>query len=332
MNRLLLLVAALAVPVVLSAAADAHEMRPAYLALEETQPGEFSVLWKVPAMGDERLGLYVQLPATCKPKAEPVRSIVDAAYMERWTALCAGGLKGQSITVDGLRATVTDALARIQYRDGSVEVARLTPEAPSFVVAGSQSGWEVARTYFLLGVDHILSGYDHLLFVFALVLLIHDRWMLAKTITAFTLAHSMTLAGATLGYFSLPQKPVEAAIALSIAFVASELIKTRAGQRRLSENYPWLVAFAFGLLHGFGFAGALKETGLPQTDIPLSLMTFNLGVEAGQLLFVAAVLIAFRAIQTVVTVPLPQARFLAAYLIGTIATFWLITRLAGFSA
>ena len=330
MNRLLFVVAALSA--VLSTAADAHEMRPAYLALEETQPGEFSVLWKVPAMGDKRLGLYVKLPLACKPKAEPVRSIIDSAYMERWTALCAGGLKGQSITVDGLRETVTDALARIQYRDGSVEVARLTPESPGFVAAGSQPRWEVARTYFLLGVDHILSGCDHLLFVFALVLLIHDRWMLAKTITAFTLAHSVTLAGATLGYFSLPQKPVEAAIALSIAFVASELIKTRTGQRRLSENYPWLLAFAFGLLHGFGFAGALKETGLPQTDIPLSLLTFNLGVEAGQLLFVAAVLIAFRAIQTMVMVPLPKARFLAAYLIGTIATFWLITRLAGFGA
>jgi len=164
-----------------------------------------------------------------------------------------------------------------------------TPERPRFVIAGVQSGWEVAWTYFLLGVDHILFGYDHLLFVFALILLINDFWALAKTITAFTLAHSVTLAGASLGYFSLPQKPVEATIALSIAFVASELVNQRPGERRLSESYPWVVAFAFGLLHGFGFAGALKETGLPQTDVPVALLTFNLGVEAGQLLFVASV-------------------------------------------
>ncbi len=185
-------------------------------------------------------------------------------------------------------------LARIEYRDGSVEIARLTPEKPAFVAAGTQTIGEVAQTYFRLGVDHILSGLDHLLFVFALILLIHDRWMLVKTITAFTVAHSITLAGASLGYFSLPQKPVEATIALSIAFVASELIKMKPGERRLSEASPWIVAFTFGLLHGFGFAGALKEIGLPQSDVGLALLTFNLGVEAGQLMFLAAVLVSFQ--------------------------------------
>jgi hypothetical protein len=156
--------------------------------------------------------------------------------------------------------------------------------------------------------------------------------MLAKTITAFTLAHSITLAGAALGYFSLPQKPVEAAIALSIAFVASEIIKIGPGERRLSESYPWVVAFAFGLLHGFGFAGALKEIGLPQVDVPIALLTFNLGVEAGQLLFVAAVLVVFRIITALVSLPLAPARIAAAYLIGAMATVWLFTRLAGFMA
>jgi hydrogenase/urease accessory protein HupE len=284
----------------------------------------------VPALGDMRLGLYLRLPESCKAKVEPVRSIEGNAYRERSIVFCEGGLRGKPIAIDGLRATLTDALARIEYRDGSVEVARLTPDAPGFVVAGAQSRWEVARTYFLLGVDHILSGLDHLLFVFALVLLIHDRWMLAKTITAFTLAHSITLAGATLGYFSLPQKPVEATIALSIAFVASELIKQRPGERRLSESYSWVVAFAFGLLHGFGFAGALKETGLPQTDVPLALLTFNLGVEAGQLLFVAAVLIAFRAVRAFVSARPVPARLTAAYLIGVVSMIWLIARLNTF--
>jgi hypothetical protein len=169
-----------------------------------------------------------------------------------------------------------------------------------------------------------------LLFVLALMLLIRDRWMLVKTITAFTIAHSITLAGASLGYLSLPQKPVEAAIALSIAFVASELIKMRSGERRLSEDYPWIVAFAFGLLHGFGFAGALAETGLPQMDVPLALLTFNLGVEAGQLLFVAAVLTGFRAASALFTVPVAPARLAAAYLIGTTSMFWLLARVGSF--
>jgi hydrogenase/urease accessory protein HupE len=310
--------------------ATAHELRPAYFDMRETATDEFAVLWKVPALGDLRLGLYVQLPNLCKTTAEPVRAIQAGAFFERWSVVCPGGLKGQEIVIDGLRSTMTDVLARIEYRDGTKQVARITPESPALLVAGAQSGLEVARIYFLLGVDHILTGFDHLLFVLALMLLIGDRWMLVKTITAFTIAHSITLAGAALGYFSLPQKPVEAAIALSIAFVASELIKMRSGERRLSEDYPWIVSFAFGLIHGFGFAGALKETGLPQIDVPLALLTFNLGVEAGQLLFVAAVLIAFRAASAFFTLPIAQARPTAAYLIGTISMVWLITRVSSF--
>jgi hypothetical protein len=162
------------------------------------------------------------------------------------------------------------------------------------------------------------------------MLLIRNRWMLVKTITAFTIAHSITLGGAALGYFSLPQKPVEAAIALSIAFVAIELIKMKPGERRLSEAYPWLVAFTFGLLHGFGFAGALTEIGLPQADVPLALLTFNLGVEAGQLLFVGFVLLVTAAVSLLVSRPLARARTLAAYLIGISAMYWLVERLAAF--
>ncbi|MGC1950754.1 MAG: HupE/UreJ family protein, partial [Pseudolabrys sp.] len=290
----------------------------------------FAVLWKVPALDDLRLGLYVRLPDVCKAKTETVRTIHDGAYFERWSVACPNGLKGQEIVIDGLRSTVTDALARIEYRDGTKQIARFTPEKPTLLVASGQSGLEVAETYFLLGVDHILTGFDHLLFVLALLLLIHDRWMLVKTVTAFTIAHSITLAGATLGYISLPQKPVEATIALSIAFVASELVKARSGERRLSEDYPWIVAFVFGLLHGFGFAGALKETGLPQTDISLALLTFNLGVEAGQLTFIAAALVAFRAASILVTVPIAPARLSAAYLIGTTSMVWLVARFSSF--
>ncbi|HEX7107678.1 MAG TPA: HupE/UreJ family protein, partial [Aestuariivirga sp.] len=300
--------------------------------LRQTATDQYSVLWKVPALGDLRLGLYVRLPETCKPMAESVKAMEGGAFVERWNVTCGNGLKGQAITIDGLRATVTDVLARIEYRDGTTEIARLTPESPVFTVTGVQTGFEVAWTYFRLGVDHILSGIDHLLFVFALILLIRNRWMLAKTITAFTVAHSITLAGAALGYFSLPQKPVEATIALSIAFVASELIKLKPGERRLSESYPWVIAFAFGLLHGFGFAGALKEIGLPQLDVPLALFTFNVGVEAGQLMFVGAVLIAFKAVSALLTVPIVPMRFTAAYLIGTISMMWLFERLGSFGS
>ncbi len=320
----------LAVLLAMALPATAHEIRPAYLQLDETAPAQFSVLWKVPAAGDRRLALYLRFPAECQTLGEPAGTIDGGAYFERWKMSCDGGLKGRSVTVDGLRTSMTDVLARISWTDGTTEVARLTPEHPALTLKGAQSILQVAWTYFVLGVEHILSGVDHLLFVLALMLLIRERWMLFKTITAFTLAHSITLVGATLGYFSLPQKPVEATIALSIAFVASELIKMKPGERRLSEAYPWVVAFSFGLLHGFGFAGALTEIGLPQKDVPLALLTFNLGVEAGQLMFVGFVLLLYAAVRTVTTIPLTKARVAGAYVIGTIAIGWFLERLAGF--
>jgi hydrogenase/urease accessory protein HupE len=305
--------------------AQAHELRPAYLEVRQTATNQYAVLWKVPAAGDKRLGLYIRMPEVCTAAAEPVGTITGGAFYERWNVICAGG-------IDGLRSTLTDVLARIAYLDGTTQVTRVTPQSPVFNVAGSPSTFDVAKTYFLLGVDHILSGIDHLLFVLALMLLIRDPWTLVKTITSFTVAHSITLAGATLGILSLPQKPVEAVIALSIAFVARELINMKPGERRLSEAHPWVVAFAFGLLHGFGFAGALKEIGLPQGDVPLALLTFNVGVEAGQLLFVAALLAVYQISKLVLNWPLKSARLAAAYAIGTVATYWLVTRVADFWA
>lgn len=308
----------------------ADELRPAYLDTREIGPDEYSLLWKVPALGDLRLGLYVRLPESCKTTSEPFRGIEGGTFFERWKVACPNGLKGQEIAIDGLNSTVTDVLARIQYLGGSTQVARLSADSPTFLVAGAPTGFEVARTYFLLGANHILTSLDHLLFVLALILLICDRWKLVKTITAFTVAHSITLAGATFGYLSLPQKPVEATIALSIAFLASELIKMRRGERRLSEDYPWIVAFAFGLLHGLGFAGALREMGLPQIDVPLALLMFNLGVEAGQLLFILVILIGQRATSALFSVPVVPLRWAAAYLIGTTSMLWLVVRISGF--
>lgn len=310
--------------------ARAHELRPAYLELRQTAPDVYGVLWKVPARGEYRLRLSADLPDTCKQTSEPIGSIENAAYLERWKVKCADGIKGRIISVEGLRTSLTDALVRIGYLDGSTQIARLTPETPQVIVSGVPSQWDVSKTYFSLGVDHILSGFDHLLFVLALMLLIRDVWMLVKTVTAFTVAHSITLAGATLGYFSLSPAPVEATIALSIVFVASELAKSQPGERRLSETYPWVIAFAFGLLHGFGFAGALHEIGLPHNDVPLALLMFNVGVEAGQLMFIAAALIAIKLVSMLVTVPFAPARVAAAYVIGTISSYWFISRISTF--
>lgn len=313
-----------------SGIAQAHELRPAYLEVNETAVGQYALLWKVPALGESRLGLYVRLPDDCKPVGEPVKIIDAGAYLERWRMHCPEGLEGREIRIDGLQSSLTDVLAKLTFADGRGQLARVMPQAPTLTVSARQSLFQVARTYFGLGVEHILSGIDHLLFVLALMLLIHDLWTLAKTVTAFTVAHSITLAGAALGYFSLPQKPVEAVIALSIAFVARELLVAVPGERRLSQAYPWIVAFIFGLLHGFGFAGALKEIGLPQTDVPLALLMFNLGVEAGQLLFVGSLLLAYRALLGIWDRSFVRAQTTAAYLIGIVSTFWLVERVASF--
>ena len=190
----------------------------------------------------------------------------------------------------GLAATRIDVLVRLARSDGTTQLGRVLVLDPQFVFSASPGAMEVARTYTVLGIEHILSGVDHLLFVLALVMLVRGTRRLVATITAFTLAHSLTLAAASLGFVSVPGPPVEATIALSIMFVAAEIVRARQGRPGLTQRYPWLVAFSFGLLHGLGFAGALAEVGLPPLSIPLALLFFNVGVEIGQLLFVAAVL------------------------------------------
>ena len=310
--------------------ACADELRPAFLDIKEIAANEFAIRWKVPARGEMRLGLYVRLPAACKAASEPLTGFEAGSYFESFRIICPDGLKGETIAVDGLQATTTDALARIEYRGGATQIVRLNAEQTAFVVTGAQPWHEVARTYILLGVEHILASADHLLFVLALIFLVGDPWTLVKTVTAFTIAHSVTLAGATLGLFSLPQAPVEATIALSIVFLAREMVLTGRDPQRLSARRPWLVAFTFGLLHGFGFAGALKEVGLPQIDVPIALLTFNIGVELGQLIFIAGVLLTQRLARALISAPAQNARFAAGYAIGVAATFWTAERIASF--
>jgi hydrogenase/urease accessory protein HupE len=314
-----------------AAAALAHEVRPAYLELQQTASDSYDVLWKVPARGEGmRLGLYVRMPEGTSNLTEPRGIFAGGAYLERWTIRHPAGLTGQTIHIDGLAASATDVMVRLQRLDGTQQIARLMPTSPAVVIEAAPDFGQVAKTYLLLGVEHILLGFDHLLFVLALLFLLADWRRLLAAITAFTVAHSITLAAATFGVIHMPGPPVEACIALSIAFVAAEIIYRQRGRVPLSVRWPWLVAFAFGLLHGLGFAGALSELGLPADHIPLALLFFNLGVEAGQLLFIAAVLPAIVLVRSE-RITLPRwSRLVAPYAIGSVAMFWVIGRIAAF--
>jgi hydrogenase/urease accessory protein HupE len=270
------------------------------------------------------LPIHPSLPKDAVIVALPRVERIFGAEIKRWTiATGPRGLEGWEVAVHGLQTTMVDVLVRVAFVDGRVVTRLLRPEAPSFVLGKADAG-PPAGGYFVLGVEHILLGIDHLLFVLALVLIVRGAGPLVKTITAFTVAHSITLGLATLGVVHVPSAPVEAVIALSIVFVASEIL--RRGERGLTERAPWLVAGSFGLLHGFGFAGALSQVGLPLNDIPLALLFFNLGVEAGQLAFVAVTL---GVIPSLSRVRLPEwAPLLPPYAIGGVAMFWVIQRTA----
>jgi hydrogenase/urease accessory protein HupE len=324
-----LLVALLAV---FAPRAMAHEVRPAYLELRQTGPDAYDALWKVPARGDNmRLGLYVELPAACTPVTEPRASMVQGAYSERWSVTCAGGLSGGTIHIAGLSGTMTDVLVRIERLDGSTQVERLTPSATSFVVEAAPRALDVARTYAAMGTEHILTGIDHLLFVLALLIITRGGWKMVKTVTAFTVSHSLTLTAATLGFVHVPQQPVEAVIALSIVFVAAEIVHMHRGIEGITARAPWVVAFTFGLMHGLGFAGGLSAAGLPAAHIPTALLCFSVGVEAGHFLFVGTVLSVMALVRRVDIRAPAWTELVPAYAIGAVAMFWVIQRTASFA-
>jgi HupE / UreJ protein len=329
--------------VVLANSALAHEARPGFLELRQTGADVYDVLWKVPERGDDhRLGLYVELPVGSENLSEPRGQFGANAYTERWSVKRPGGLAGGTIRVLGLSGTLTDVLVRLERLDGTTQVARLTPSSPSFVVAAASTRAEVVRTYLALGVEHILTGIDHLMFVLGLLLLVRGFGRLVKTVTAFTVAHSVTLTLAALGFVHVPPRPVEAVIALSIVFVATEIVRrhgTAAASPTLAQRQPWLVAFSFGLLHGLAFAGGLSEAGLPEGHIPLALLLFSVGVELGHFAFIAVVIALMWLGRWVVgrisptalsSQPAALARLVPAYVIGSTAMFWLIERLAAF--
>jgi hydrogenase/urease accessory protein HupE len=252
---------------------------------------------------------------------------VGGAYVERWSFREPAGLVGSTIHIDGLRNTLTDVLVRIERLDGTTQVARLMPESPSMIVSASPSGWQVVRTYFFIGVEHILLGADHLLFVLGLFLLVDRQSMLVKTITAFTVAHSITLALSVFSVIRVPDVPLNAAIALSILFLGPELVRKWRGETSFTIRHPWVVAFAFGLLHGIGFASGLSMTGLPPSEIPSALLFFNLGVEAGQLTCVLLAILVARSLHTLELDRPKHVRRIPSYVVGSLGAFWTIQRI-----
>jgi hypothetical protein len=311
--------------------AVAHRLSPAFFGLQETAPNVFAVQWKVSISGGLAAVLEPKMPDGCTV-ANGVRTYtLDDVRFQHATVECADGLAGKAFTVDGLPQTQTDVLLRIDYLDGSSSNQRLTPEASAVTIPERPSAFEVVRTYTVLGVEHILLGIDHLLFVLALLLLVNGVRRLVATVTAFTVAHSITLGAATLGFVHVPSAPVEAIIALSILFLASELVRrgTSDDRANLTAQFPWIVAFAFGLLHGFGFAGALSEVGVPENAVPLALLFFNVGVELGQLMFIGAVF-GLAALVRLAAVRVPaQWQRAVAYGIGSLAAFWVVERTIG---
>jgi hydrogenase/urease accessory protein HupE len=296
----------------MAASAHAHESRPGYLELREVS---------------DVLQLSPVFPDSCTLTGAD-RQLLPGAMSTRLTLSCPGGLVGNTIRIAGLEDTMTTVLVRVYHRDGSEETHLVHPIAP-FVAIHGTAGWTGrAQAYVQLGVEHILLGVDHLLFVLGLLLIIRDRWMLVKTVSAFTVAHSITLAVATLGYASVPGPPLNAAIALSILFLGPEIVRSWRGETSLTIRQPWMVAFAFGLLHGFGFASGLTATGLPRGEIPLALLLFNVGVEIGQLGFVCLVLLLERSFrQLEIHWPIWVAHT-PGYLVGSLGAFWTIQRVA----
>ncbi len=316
-----------AIVLLLSAVASAHEARPAYLELKETAPGRFTVLWRTPVLSGMRLPIALQLPDSAKDLRPPTtQELADSLLERHWVDAGPNGLAGKRIEFPGLQFTITDVLVRLELLDGRKWTTIVRPSRPWVEITGSQTWAGVVGTYIAQGIRHILFGADHMLFVLGLLLIVTDRWMLLKTITAFTVAHSITLAIATLGYAELPVLPLNAAVALSILFLGPEIVRSWRGQTSFTIRHPWVVAFAFGLLHGFGFASALTSAGLPHHDLPLALVSFNVGVELGQLGFIALLLALERSFR-ILQVRWPRwAEALPGYTVGSLGAFWTIQR------
>jgi hypothetical protein len=309
--------------------AHAHTSLPGYLALQETGPGSFNLVWKVPTAEGPPPAIYPVFPPACTITKPLIAEQVPGAIIERGSIQCAsGGLDGAAIAITGLKVTILDVLVRITFADGSSVQHMLKPLETSFVAHKDGKNRIDVWGYTTLGIGHILYGIDHLLFVLGLLLIVRGLGPLLRTITAFTVAHTITLGLAVFGVVHVAPTPVEAVIALSIVFLAVELAQHHRGKEGLTYRQPWVVAFAFGLLHGFGFAGTLSKLGIPSADIPQSLLFFNLGVEAGQLAFVAVFLMFVYSLRSLEICWPAWTQRVPAYAIGSVASFWFLQRCA----
>ncbi len=310
------------------AAASAHEVRPALLRITETTPGQYEVLWKQPTVGDMAVRLSPHLSSGFLDRRPTIEETAPGFRIRIWRG-AGPPLDGQTVTIEGLSQSVSETLLQVTAAGGKTLNAVIRPSDPTVTLALSGPGGIAVAGYLRMGVEHILTGFDHLLFVFGLFLLIGANWRLVKAITAFTVAHTITLAAAALGYIQFPSAAIEALVALSIVFVAYELARPGVTDT-VARRRPWLIAFTFGLLHGLAFAGALAEVGLPRDAAPQALLLFNLGVEIGQLTFIATVLVASRLLHRLTSwgstgVPV-WAGLAPAYVIGGLSTYWLIDR------
>jgi hypothetical protein len=315
----------------------ADEFSPALLELTESENGWVEVTWKVPAKEDKALAIKPVLPDFMEPIGSGSCRKVPGAWLETTTFRTGGkSLSGATLRIEGLARVPTDVMLRVKLKDGGEHAAILRSGKESFTIPLEATKWDVAKSYTRMGTEHILEGYDHLLFLVALMLIVTGFWKLLKTITAFTIAHSITLALATLGVVNFPSAPTEAVISLSILFLAVEVLRMQAGEMPITAKYPWIVAFSFGLFHGLGFAGALSEIGVPRNEVPLALLMFNVGVEAGQIMFVTVVagLLAFaNKLSEKANLKTPEwAGKLVPYTIGIIAAYWTVERTLSFIA
>lgn len=305
----------------------AHESQPGLLQLRQLGPDRYEVIWRAPIYYGKPHPARLQLPEHWHTVGEPtVRQLPDSALYRRVVDVAGSSMDGSVIRFPGLEATITDVFVRISRLDGSEASLVVRPTHPYAELRGERPWYVSSGEYLSLGFHHILMGIDHLLFVLGLLIIVQGRRMLIKTITAFTLAHSITLALATLGYASVPGPPLNAAIALSILFLGPEIVRIWRGQTSFTIQHPWVVAFAFGLLHGFGFAGGLSTIGMPKAEIPLALLMFNIGVELGQLAFVILMLLSYRALK-VLQFSWPRwVEFVPCYVIGSLGAYWTIQR------
>ncbi|MGD2084327.1 MAG: HupE/UreJ family protein [Chromatiales bacterium] len=305
----------------------AHESQPGLLELSQLTAERWEIVWRAPIYYGKPHPARLVLPEEWQPVGGPTLRRLESAELHRQiVSVPPGGLDGSVIGFPGLEQTITDVFVRLSRLDGSEASQVVRPTRPEAVLRGERPWHVTAGEYLVLGFHHILLGIDHLLFVLGLLIIVRGTRMLVETITAFTVAHSITLGLATLGYASIPGPPLNAAIALSILFLGPEMVRMWRGQISFTIRHPWVVAFGFGLLHGFGFASGLSTVGMPRSEIPLALAMFNVGVELGQLAFVALILLCHRALRTLAFRWPRWAGLGPAYAVGSLGAYWTIQR------